>query len=66
MKLTAWLKLPDELTVIVEIPAVPALTVTDAGLAETEKPATLKIVRVTVVEFVMSLLVPPVPLMVTV
>jgi len=66
VKLTAWLKLPDELTVIVEIPAVPALTVTDAGLAETEKPATLKIVRVTVVEFVMSLLVPPVPLMVTV
>jgi hypothetical protein len=63
---TVWLKPPVELTLIVESPAVPALTVRDVGLAVKLNPATLKTVIARLVEFVMSLLVPPVPVIVTV
>ena len=63
---TAWLKVPCELTVIVDVPAAPASTVTVVGLAVRVKPAEDWTITVRVVELVMSLLVPPVPLSVTV
>ena len=66
VKATAWLKVPVEVTVTVEVPATPALTVTEVGLADNRKSAREEIVTVTLVEFVITLLVPPVPLMTTV
>jgi len=60
------LNVPLEVTVIVEVPATPALTVTDVGLAEIWKSAVLAMVTATLVELVMSLFVPPVPLITTV
>ena len=51
---------------IVEVPATPALTVTEVGLAEIWKSAVLAMVTATLVELVMSLFVPPVPLITTV
>jgi len=66
VRATAWLNVPDEVTVIVDVPATPAFTVTEVGLADSRKSAVLGIVTVTVVELVMTLLVPPVPLMTTV
>jgi len=66
VRATAWLNVPDEVTVMVDAPATPALTVTEVGLAEIWKSAVLAIVTVTLVELVMSLLVPPVPVIATV
>ena len=66
VRATAWLNVPLEVTVIVDVPATPALTVTEVGLAEIWKSAVLAIVTVTLVELVMSLLVPPVPVIATV
>jgi len=66
VRATAWLNVPDEDTVIVDDPATPALTVTEVGLAEIWKSAVLAMVTATLVELVMSLLVPPVPLITTV
>ncbi len=60
------MNVPLEVTVIVEVPATPALTVTDVGLAEIWKSAVLAMVTATLVELVMSLFVPPVPLITTV
>ena len=66
VRATAWLNVPTDVTVIVEVPATPAFAVTEVGLAESWKSADVLIVTVTTVEFVMTLFVPPVPLRVTV
>jgi len=66
VKATAWLNVPTEVTVIVDVPATPAFTVTEVGLAEIWKSDPELIVTVMTVELVMSLFVPPVPLIVTV
>jgi len=61
VKATAWLNVPTEVTVIVDVPATPAFTVTEIWKSDPEL-----IVTVMTVELVMSLFVPPVPLIVTV
>jgi hypothetical protein len=66
VRATAWLNVPTEVTVIADVPATPAFTVTEVGLAESVKSADVLIVTVMIVELVMSLLVPPVPRIVTV
>lgn len=66
VRATAWLNEPTEVTVIVEVPATPAFAVTEVGLAESVKSADELIVTVTIVEFVISLFVPPLPVKVTV
>jgi hypothetical protein len=50
---------------MVDSPLAAALMVTDVGFAESEKPAAVRIVTVRLVEFLMSVLVPPVPVSVT-
>ncbi len=67
-RVTVPLNVPLAATVIVEVAAVPALTVTLAGLALRLMPGggpVGLIVTLTVVELVMSLLVPPVPVITT-
>ena len=66
VRVTELLKLPLAATVIVEVAAVPAFTVTLVGLALRLMPPPAIMVTVTEVELVMTLLVPPVPLMTTV
>lgn len=66
LRFTNWLKLPVELTVTVETPADPAVMVRDDGLAASLNPETVRIATVTLVELVISLFVPPVPMTVTV
>lgn len=66
LRVTDWLKLPVELIVTVERPVDPAVIVRDAGLAASLKPETVRIVTVILVELVISLFVPPVPVRATV
>lgn len=66
LRFTGWLKLPVELIVTVETPVDPAVIVRDVGLADILNPETVRMVTVRLVELVMSLFVPPVPVRVTV
>jgi hypothetical protein len=60
------LNVPCEVTVTVEVPATPALTVIAVGLADNWKLAPPVTVTVIVVEFTIRLFVPPRPVNVTV
>jgi hypothetical protein len=66
VRATVPVKLPLAATVIVEVPEEPIFAVTLVGLALMIMPPALVTVTVTLVEFVMSLFVPPVPVTVTV
>ena len=67
MRVAVPVKLPRAATVIVEVPpGEPTFAVTLVGLALRLIPPPPIIVTATAVEFVMSLFVPPVPLIVTV
>ena len=61
VRVTAWLKVPIEVTVIVEVPATPARAVTVVGLAVRVKFATTFEITFTaiVVELVSRPFVPP-------
>lgn len=61
VRVTVPVNVPRAATVIVEVAAVPAFTVTLFGLAEMLIPPALVIVTVTLVELVIALFVPPVP-----
>ena len=65
VNVTAWLNVPDEVTVIVEVPATPALTDTVVGLADIAKLDPLATFTMMVVEFTIRLFVPPRPVNVT-
>ena len=65
LRFTDWLKLPVEVIVSVETPADPAAMVSEVGLAASLNPETVRIVTATLVELVISLFVPPVPVRVT-
>lgn len=66
LRFTDWLKVPVELMVSIETPVDPAAMVRDVGLAVTLNSEIVRTVTVTLVELVMSLFVPPVPVRVTV